>query len=251
MKKIVKILVGKNIYKKFAWTAKRFGLSFLLKNMYSLLFKNECLIPNNLDSRGLFVRLGTTDMDLYDEVMLSDELNLNIDTDPDIILDCGAHIGLVSINFAVKYPNSLIYAIEAEETNYAILKKNSLIYTNIFPIHRAIWKNNSYLEIEKKEKNNWEYYVKEVNFHTVNQGISIDNFLNTYNLTHIDIMKMDVEGAELEVFNHSDNWIEKINMIIIETHDRFKPGCKESVERATRKFFPKKYHSGEKLILSK
>ena len=42
----------------------------------------------------------------------------------------------------------------------------------------------------------------------------------------IDILKLDVEGAERELFNRgAEDWLGAVGQMIIELHDRFVPGC--------------------------
>ena len=49
------------------------------------------------------------------------------------------------------------------------------------------------------------------------------------------MLKMDIEGAEKEVFE-SCHLINSIEAMVIETHDRMKPGSTEAVKTATRGF---------------
>ena len=52
----------------------------------------------------------------------------------------------------------------------------------------------------------------------------------------IDLLKMDIEGGEREVFADSGEWIDSIDQIAIELHDDIHPGCRAAVERATAQF---------------
>ena len=50
-------------------------------------------------------------------------------------------------------------------------------------------------------------------------------------MTEIDLLKIDIEGAELEVFsNNYESWLPKTKALIIETHDQDRKGT-------TRPFF--------------
>jgi hypothetical protein len=49
----------------------------------------------------------------------------------------------------------------------------------------------------------------------------------------IDLLKMDIEGAEREVFE-SGEWISRVGAIAIELHDHIKPGCRLAVEALTK-----------------
>jgi hypothetical protein len=48
----------------------------------------------------------------------------------------------------------------------------------------------------------------------------------------IDLLKMDVEGAEAEVFRHGDDWLDRVSVLVVELHDRIAPGCAENLYRA-------------------
>jgi hypothetical protein len=47
----------------------------------------------------------------------------------------------------------------------------------------------------------------------------------------IDILKMDIEGSEVEVLPTVP--MDKVGALLCETHDRFKPGCVQAVRSAT------------------
>ena len=46
-----------------------------------------------------------------------------------------------------------------------------------------------------------------------------------YSIREIDILKLDVEGAEKNIFSSNTNWISKVQLLIIELHDEVVPGC--------------------------
>ncbi len=55
---------------------------------------------------------------------------------------------------------------------------------------------------------------------------------------YVDILKIDIEGAELEIFSEgSEEWLSKIGLIIVETHERFRPGSDGAVRNALRPMF--------------
>ncbi len=51
-------------------------------------------------------------------------------------------------------------------------------------------------------------------------------------LEHIDVLKIDIEGSEIEVLRSAPSWIEHVGVILIELHDRFRPGCTQALDRA-------------------
>jgi hypothetical protein len=67
---------------------------------------------------------------------------------------------------------------------------------------------------------------------------------------NVDILKVDIaEGAELELFSHdAAEWLPRIALIIVETHDRFRPGTEEAVRRSLHPMFEELPRSGENLF---
>jgi hypothetical protein len=54
----------------------------------------------------------------------------------------------------------------------------------------------------------------------------------------VDILKVDVEGAEYDIFSGCD-WMDKVKLLAIELHDRDRPGCSDAVNAAAARLFQK------------
>ena len=116
----------------------RFGfLPALLK--YITLRKNGIgTAPNPVAGGIVYLRPGTTDQNVYDEIFLEREYDINLGT-PLFIVDAGAHIGLAAVFFASKYPKATVIAIEPEPSNFGVLLRNVENYNNIKPIQAGLW----------------------------------------------------------------------------------------------------------------
>ena len=65
----------------------------------------------------------------------------------------------------------------------------------------------------------------------------------------MDILKVDIEGAELEIFSQGTaEWLPRVDLIIIETHDWFRPGSDAAVRMAVQELFEELPRSGENLF---
>jgi hypothetical protein len=42
---------------------------------------------------------------------------------------------------------------------------------------------------------------------------------------HIDLLKLDIEGSERELFSENVSWLDQVGEIVIELHDCYRPGC--------------------------
>lgn len=184
----------------------------------------------------IFLRFPSSDLPTFRQIFFDKEYDFSVSKDPEVIVDAGANIGLSSVYFANKYPKAKIIAIEPEETNYLHLKKNVASYQNIVPVQAALWGHNGEIDLVDPGLGKWGFMTqnsgksKNSNKHTY-QKISaktVDQVMREHHLRNIDILKIDIEGAEKEVFCDTSLWIGKVDSLIIELHEHMKLGCNRS-----------------------
>ncbi len=147
LKTIFKRVIGRNHWSFLSWYKDRFGLLPAVVAYTKLLRGGGfACAPSPLAKRCVFLRPGTADQNVYDQVFISKEYDVDLG-DPRFIVDAGAHIGLASVFFACKYPNSAVVAIEPEASNFRVLLKNSHGYGNIKPVWAGLWSRRTYLRI--------------------------------------------------------------------------------------------------------
>lgn len=135
------------------------------------------------------------------------------------IIDCGANIGLASIYF--KDWAKVIYALEPSSHNYECLVKNTEPYKNIKPFQIGLAARTSY---EWLRTNNNSPIAESLfgNGAPIEQVklLSIEDFMNENKIEHVDLLKMDTEGAEYIIFPSMAfaNMASKIDYIVGETH---------------------------------
>jgi FkbM family methyltransferase len=189
----------------------------------------------------LYVRTATSDLRVAVSCLAAGEYDNLEAPSPAVIVDAGANIGASAIYFARRYPHARVFAIEPEQENYELLLRNTRKYKNIIPIQAALWGQRETRAIQDRFTGPWGYTVCEANNRTAAIGqqvrcITISSLLEDYKLPHIDILKMDIEGGEKNVLEHSEEWIHKVAIIIAELHDRICMGCDRAFYLATREF---------------
>jgi len=213
--------------------------------------RHDCKFP-------FWLRLPSSDIEICRQVFINQEYNFSTKKEPHVIIDAGANTGLASIYFANKYPHAKIIAIEPEKSNFETLIKNTAPYPNIVPLQAALWNTNQEIDLIDTGCGKWAFMTKLKNSpavlpgttcHTVN-SMTIDTLLERCNLEQIDILKIDIEGAEKEVFSDTSSWIDRVDAIIIELHERMKPGCNQMFYRGTYGF-ENEWRQGERVYLSK
>ncbi len=191
-----------------------------------------------------FLRVPGSDIQTFTQVFFGQDYDFPVERTPKVIVDAGANIGLASIYFSNRFPDAKIIAIEPEESNLEIIRKNISQYGNITLVCGALWHKNSRINLVDPGRGKWGFMTQtqedegqghgEV-VHEV-QGMTVDTIMKEHGINHIDILKIDIEGAELEVFRDSSSWIDKVDALIVELHDRMKPGCERSVLNGSKGF---------------
>lgn len=183
----------------------------------------------------LSLRKNTTDKAVFDQVFLQDEYNFPISFTPEMIIDAGANIGLFSILMKNKFRNSTIIAIEPDSENMEWLQKNCKQYSGIQPVMAGLWSEDCKLKLIDEEGKSGIRVMRGDDNDILN-GISISTIMCTYGIKKIDILKLDIECSEKDLFlENYENWLPKTKIIIIELHDWIRLGCANSFFTAVQK----------------
>ena len=175
------------------------------------------------------------------------------DFKPKLILDCGGNIGCSAVYFANKYPDAQIYSVEPQKDNFKLLQYNTFLYEKIHVINSAVWDKETYVNVNDDVcKTSGSYMTSETtaddprSFKTT----TISKLLAESGFDEIDLLKIDIEGAEKEVFGAPDvdEWLSKVKVLTIELHDRMKRGCSYEFFKAMSKYHWHFALRGENLI---
>lgn len=199
----------------------------------------------------VIIRKNTSDYKVFKQIFLYREYDINYPLNPKLIIDAGANTGFSTLFFAKKFPNAVIYAVEPEKSNYITLVHNTKKYKNIKCINKGLWNKNAFLKIENPNDNKWSFFLKEVdNKEDADvEVITVDEILKDSGLKKIDIFKVDIEGAEKELFSSNyKGWVSSLRMLIIELHDEKNKGCSETVSNVMQNYSYKHCAFGENWI---
>lgn len=185
------------------------------------------LLPLN---RTVFVRPRTSDLASFWEVFLERGYDFPPGIDPLVIVDAGANIGSASLYFTKKYPHAKIYAIEPESSNFDLLVRNCSGLDNIVCIQAGLWPEKTALSFVDDQVEKWEMSLQPAEAaEGVVASITLPELMERYDIKTIDILKVDIEGGERELFSHgAEEWINRVDAIAIELHDRYKIGCAQA-----------------------
>lgn len=186
-----------------------------------------------------FLRDNNTDPGIFGQVFIDQQYDIPISFDPKTILDLGANTGLSALYFSQKYPQANIVALEPDKENFEIALQNTNDCSRIKMLQKGIWDKNTLLEIIDSNVTNDAFMVKETLSKTSTsiEAINIETLMEEQGWPYIDILKIDVEGSEKEVFSGNfEKWLPKTKVIFVEVHDQMKKGCSKAVFNAISKY---------------
>jgi len=214
-------------------------------------------VPLNICGERIFIRTLTPDLRLAAS-SLSKEFQVLSDLfsreQKGLIIDAGGYIGTAAIALAKMYPEATVVSIEPSSANFSILKRNVAVHRNIKVHHAALVPDSDRRVVPLMYRGTGEWgctLVKNpedkpaILIENV-QTICIDDLLKIYQADRIMIFKMDIEGAELDLFRRSD-WLDKTDCLIVELHERIVAGCEKAFHDANKSRYVYK-SDGEKFI---
>jgi FkbM family methyltransferase len=161
-----------------------------------------------------------------------------------VFLDIGANIGSVSLyvdNFNKvrdEYNKIKVYSVEPEPNNLLLLKENikNNPTENITVINNAIWHEQKTVLITNKGGNS--SIINETNDESVEVlAITIQDFIDLYGIDEIDVVKIDIEGAEFDlIINTPPETLAKIKYITLEFDKSFDGRFGIMVEKLSKQF---------------
>lgn len=195
---------------------------------YSTNFKSNSLNPFNKEIKiyklnfekptDLKIRTFSGDFDVFYEVFWRKmyEIPENYLQNPKVIIDLGAHAGYTAVFFGLKYPNAKIFSVEASPKNYEVLKWNASKFNNIKVYNNAVYHTQTSIGFEDSSIS----YNQKISERSTSKidTITIDKILSENQIQEVDLLKVDIEGAEKELFSKNKEWLHKVRNIIIELH---------------------------------
>ena len=191
----------------------------------------------------LIVRLGgSSDMDVFYQIFRFEEYAcLRTISSPRFILDLGANAGYSSAYFLSCFPSAMVVAVEPDPDNFELCRKNLAPYGGRAQvILGAVWSKRCQLAFSKETFGIGREWARQVHESESKQNEATveawdgPGLLQLGGGKNIDLLKVDIERSELEIFgSNCSSWLPKIRNICIELHG---DDCKEVFLRALENF---------------
>jgi len=148
------------------------------------------------------------------------------------IFDVGAYVGGIALKYNKLFPKSKIFCFEPFPDSFSTLEKNTVSFNNIICINKGLSAQegtskfqtntsaptNSIFKAHKSSEVVWGEGLLEALGTVEVEMTTLDNFVTAHAIEKIDILKMDVQGAEFMVLNGAKKTLEKgiVDMIYTE-----------------------------------
>jgi FkbM family methyltransferase len=180
------------------------------------------------------VRVADSDIYEFNQSIGPWQESFSLGFEPSVIVDAGANVGYTVLRFFQQFPEARIIAIEPDQTNLKQLAKNCAGYDKLVVEQKALWSHPTRLAITNPDAASNAFIVTEDKAGEI-EAVSIPDVMDRYSLDRIDLLKVDIEGSEKEVFEDpaSQEWLPRVRALLVETHDNMRAGTAEAVRRAT------------------
>ena len=160
-----------------------------------------------------------------------------------VFVDIGANIGAVSIfvdsfNKNRGFDNKIkVYAVEPEPNNLCLLNQNiqNNPTENITVVNNAIWHEEKMVSISNRGGNSSIVDTEEEKSDVL--AITMETLFSTYDIKEVDLMKIDIEGAEFDlILNTPEEILAKIKHLVLEFDKSFDGRFGQMIEKLAKQF---------------
>jgi len=136
------------------------------------------------------------------------------------ILDLGANIGVASVYFKQHCPDAYVIAVEPELANFGMLVEN-VSGIGVQVNHAAVAARGGTGELTLASGPTAHSLAERTRGATAAQAtplVTLDDLAVGCGITSVDVLKVDIEGAEADVFAHRWRLLDVTAMVLVELH---------------------------------
>ena len=203
----------------------------------------------------LYFRTGGSDPEVINQVFVQREYAAVADL-PDVsfVVDCGANIGCATFFLLHRYPRARAVVVEPDAGNMALCRRNLAPFRDrVTFVQAGVWSAAGPLVVERGafgDGAEWSFQVRPARANETADvtAVTVPDLITLAGFPRIDLLKIDIEGAEVEVFGPAaETWLRRTRNIAIELHG---PTCEQALATALAGFRFRPGVSGELTILT-
>jgi FkbM family methyltransferase len=160
-------------------------------------------------------------LSMYREIFYRGVYAFKTDSSPPRILDCGANVGLSVLYWKQRFPNARITAFEPDPDVFEVLAWNCErhAHDDITLVRKGVWKREGDLTFYQQGADGGfledpdSTSIPEEQLTTV-PVVRLRNYLDEA----VDLLKIDIEGAEVDVLLDCEGALDQVERLFVEYH---------------------------------
>jgi FkbM family methyltransferase len=174
-------------------------------------------------SSPIHLRCNTSDSWVLRQVLVQEEYRAARDIKaPKLLIDCGANVGFASVWFLNHFDGLNAIVIEPDPGNFALCQRNLASFEGrAICKNVGVWPRRTGLAVIRTPEGEWGFRVRETapGEDVEVEAVDIMSLLRESRFGKIDILKIDIEGAERELFAANPRvWLDHVENLFIELH---------------------------------
>jgi FkbM family methyltransferase len=145
-----------------------------------------------------------------------------------LVLDAGAHVGMSVLWWRRLFPEARIVAVEPSSANLAVLRRNVAKLEDVTVLHAAIAGKPGSLRVAHPAASGSAVRVSVDGTGEWVPALTVAQILEQAGTDQILLAKIDIEGAEADLFSGDLAWLDATQALAVETHDWLYPGKRTS-----------------------
>jgi len=180
--------------------------------------------PTSITFSGKSLRIvdSASFLSMYEEIVLREIYRFTPSQENPLIIDCGANIGLSVIYFKLRYPGARVITFEPDRLIFKFLQSNieTFGFSDVQLINKAVWKEETILQFWSEGGASGQLLTEpDVTGIPKSNIIEVPTIrLREYLNNNIDFLKIDIEGAEVELISDCYELLPNVNNLFIEYH---------------------------------
>ena len=204
----MKAYIEDRVSSRFPFSPSVKELRLELNQVYKL-----SIMPNQFGMMAEFLELGECK-------------GIPLESSPSRVLTLGANIGLGVICLRDEFPEAELVAIEADPRNFELLSRN-LEQNNVVAqliSAAASARGGELLPLRLFDNTTCSTLIAKEGLHPGHEAVvkvptlSMDQLLGSVGWDSVDLLKIDIEGAEDELLSVDNDWLEKVGVLMLEIH---------------------------------
>lgn len=170
----------------------------------------------------LRLRVGGGDLFILYEILMDGVYNVPVARllgEPKIIVDLGANVGIAALAMAAQFPKARVVCVEPHPETAALLRYNlACLGDRANAIEAAVSGEPGIIRLNLAT----EHYNASVVLNSANgvnvRAMTIEQVMVETGICQIDILKMDIEGAEKLILPAQPHWLQSVGFLTVELH---------------------------------